>query len=274
MKKWTKEQIDYLKEISPGKYDQEIMTLINYKFGTNYTKCAINSQKRKQKIKSNIDFSKKYSKEVIDFMIENYQGKDNIELANLLNEKFNLDTTGDRVCMLKANLIRRYGINLRTGINRGCFKKGSTPSNKGKKWDEYMSKEGQENSRKTCFKKGNISFNADPIGTEKIKYHSDNKGYLCVKVCDGKGGDNWIPKHRLIYEKEYGPIPEGHKVIFADGDRNNFDINNLILVSDSEELILNRNRLIFKGESELTKTGVNIAKVINKVNERRKERKL
>ena len=75
----------------------------------------------------------KWTDEVIQFMIENYQGKDNIELAELLNERFNLNTNGDRVSNVKANLKRRKGINLNTGINKGCIKKGNIPFNKGKK---------------------------------------------------------------------------------------------------------------------------------------------
>ena len=43
----------------------------------------------------------------------------------------------------------------------------------------------------------------------------------------------------------------------------NFDIDNLIAVSKSEMLILNNNNLRFE-DKELTKVGVNIAKVIDK----------
>lgn len=57
----------------------------------------------------------------------------------------------------------------------------------------------------------------------------------------------------------------GHKVIFADGNKRNFNINNLILVSNSEALIMNTNKLIYE-DAELTKTGSLIAKVIDKTN--------
>ena len=91
------------------------------------------------------------------------------------------------------------------------------------------------------------------------------------KTCDGKGNKNWMPKQQVIYEKEHGPIPSKHKVIFADGNRFNFDINNLILVSNSEELIMNRNSLRFD-DKELTKTGSIIAKVMDKTNKVKNER--
>ena len=49
----------------------------------------------------------KWTEEVVNFMIENYKGKDNVELAELLNKKFNLNTNADRVSNVKANLKRR-----------------------------------------------------------------------------------------------------------------------------------------------------------------------
>lgn len=214
--------------------------------------------------------SNKYTDDVIQFMIDNYEDKDNIELAELLNKKFNLNVDNDSVANAKSRILKTYGINLRNGINRGLFKKGQTSFNKGKKWSEYMSKDGQKQSLKTCFKKGNIPSNAVPIETEHIRYSkNDDLGFIYVKVCNGKRNKNWIPKHRLIYEKEYGPVPKGHKVIFADGNRNNFDINNLIMVSNAEELHLNKDGLRFN-DKELTETGLNITKIKLKIGEKRR----
>lgn len=61
----------------------------------------------------------------------------------------------------------------------------------------------------------------------------------------------------------------GHKVIFADRNKRNFDLDNLILVTDSEALIMNTNKLIYE-DAELTKTGSLIAKVIDKTNKLKK----
>lgn len=257
MRKWTSEQEDYLKEISPGKFDQQITDLINEKFGTNYTKSAINTKKQKLGIRSTADWKTVWTDEVIQFMIENYEGRDNIELAELLNEKFNLNTNGDRVCNVKANLIRRKGIDLRTGINRGCYKKGQEPMNKGKKWDEYMSKEGQINSRKTCFKKGQVPINHREVGSERINVD----GYWEIKVAEP---NKWKLKHRVIYEKEHGKIPKGSKIIFADGNKNNLELSNLICVSYAEELHMNKDKLRFN-DKELTEAGLNITKIKLKI---------
>lgn len=90
---------------------------------------------------------------------------------------------------------------------------------------------------------------------------------MLIKIQDGHGNKNWIRKHRYLYEQAYGEIPKGHKVIFADGNIRNFELNNLILISDAEELIMNKRKL-FSESPEHTKTGVLIAKVLNKAKKR------
>lgn len=69
-----------------------------------------------------------------------------------------------------------------------------------------------------------------PIGTERI----GKDGYVVVKVREKTtvpmSKDNWMLKHVWAYEQAYGPVPEGHVVYFADGDRRNFDPENLVAV--------------------------------------------
>lgn len=195
----------------------------------------------------------KWTDEVIQFMIENYQGKDNIQLAELLNKRFNLNTNADRVSNIKANLLRRKGIDLRTGINNGGYKKGHIPANKGTK--------GLTKANRTSFKKGNIPPNYRVIGSERIT----QDGYIMIKVRDGCLNKNWELKHRWLYEKEFGKIPEGYNLIFLDGNKQNVVLSNLKLVSKSEDLIMNRNKL-FSTDKDITNTGSLIAKVIDKTN--------
>lgn len=195
----------------------------------------------------------KWTDEVIQFMIENYQGKDNIQLAELLNKRFNLNTNADRVSNIKANLLRRKGIDLRTGINNGGYKKGHIPANKGTK--------GLTKANRTSFKKGNIPPNYREIGSERIT----QDGYIMIKVRDGYLNKNWELKHRWLYEKEFGKIPEGYNLIFLDGNKQNVVLSNLKLVSKSEDLIMNRNKL-FSTDKDITNTGSLIAKVIDKTN--------
>lgn len=153
---------------------------------------------------------------------------------------------------------RKNKLGLKCSYNAGCFKKGNVPFNKGKKWADYVSKKGQENSRKTTFKKGNIPHNHRPVGSERIT----KDGYTEIKI---KEPNKWQLKHRYIYEKKYGKIPDGMNLIFLDGNKQNIELSNLKLVSRAEDLIMNTNKLFTK-DKELTNSGVLIAKVINKTN--------
>ena len=138
----------------------------------------------------------------------------------------------------------------------GRFKKGHKPANKGKP----MSKEQYDKLKGTFFKTGVPPHNADPVGTEKML----SDGYTWVKVSNKpkvKKSENWVQKHRLIYEEAHGKIPDGHFVTFLDGDRTNFDLNNLALVSKAEHATLNRQDLRY-ADADCTRAGLTIAKIM------------
>ena len=118
-------------------------------------------------------------------------------------------------------------------------------------------------ANKTSYKKGNIPQTYKPVGTERIT----EDGYTEIKV---KDPNVWKLKHRLIYEEHYGEIPNGYVVMFLDRDKSNFDINNLILISRKQLRILNQNYLI-KDDPELTKSGIILADLLIKINEKDKE---
>ena len=86
--------------------------------------------------------------------------------------------------------------------------------------------------------------------------------YNCNIISD----DEWSKRAKKLVELQNKYPDIANKVIYADGNKLNNDINNLILVSDNEELIMNIYRLRTEN-IELTKTGYLIAKVIDKTNE-------
>lgn len=198
-----------------------------------------------------------YSKIEDQFLIDNVKGITLKKLTERFNKKFDLKLSESSISNRKVKL------NIQSGIVGGRFVKGQTSFNKGKKWSEYMSQEGQANSRKTTFQKGNIPLNRRPIGSERV----NKDGYILIKIQDGNKNKNWTAKHRYLYEKAYGKIPKGYKVIFADGNNRNFDLNNLVLVSNAEELIMNQRKL-FTENIEHTRVGVSIAKLLNKAKTR------
>ena len=194
----------------------------------------------------------RYSEEQKEFIITNNYGKYSKELAEMFNQHFNTNITAKEIAYFRKNH------KLNSGLT-GQFKKGNVAHNKGKKQIEYMSQESIEKTKETRFKIGNKPKNYRPVGSERIT----KDGYIEVKVADP---NKWETKNKIIYKQYFGDIPKGHKVIYADGNKLNNDINNLILVSDNEELIMNRHRLRTE-DIELTKTGYLIAKVIDKTNE-------
>lgn len=154
--------------------------------------------------------------------------------------------------------------NVRSGTSGGSFKKGNVPWVKGRKWDEWMPPEKQELVRSKHFKKGG-AFNWSeiiPVGTERVR----TTGYTDVKVADRPsvigGRDNWQPKQRVVYEQHHGPIPEGWNVVFADGDKTNFDPENLVAAPRGLLGIMHKQN-IPHCDRESFEVAVNIAKLIS-----------
>ncbi len=112
---------------------------------------------------------------------------------------------------------------------RGCFEPGMRPWNKGAKGLDLSQGKGQ-------FRKGNRPHTWVPVGHERIS----KDGILERKVTDaGPAKDHFQSVHSILWEEHHGPIPEGHVVRFRDGDRTNFDISNLELVSRAENMARN-----------------------------------
>ena len=81
----------------------------------------------------------------------------------------------------------------------------------------------------------------------------DDDGYLKIKT--GKGSSGWERYHRYKYKEYYGGIPKGHKVLFLDGDINNFDKENLVAVPTHYLALMNRLKLKSNNPT-LTKVGI------------------
>lgn len=199
----------------------------------------------------------RYNEEQKKFIIDNNYGKYSKELADMFNKQFNTNITAYEIKYFRRNH------KLNSGLT-GRFEKGQVSHNKGKKQTEFMSKEAIERTKATRFKKGNRPSNYRPVGSERINVD----GYIEVKVSDP---NKWETKNKVVYKKFFGDIPKGYKVIYADGNKLNNEPNNLILVSNSQLLIANRNHLIYNNK-DLTESGILISKVLDKVNKVKNER--
>jgi uncharacterized protein YggU (UPF0235/DUF167 family) len=248
--RYSKEQIDFIKDNVKGRTNKELTEMFNHHFGLNLKISQIQDAKSRYGLKSNTIH--KYTKEQVEFLAKNVKGRTLAELTKMFNKKFNVNLKDEQI----SNAKNRYG--LYSDLPGGQLKKGHTPWNKGMKGLQMGGKE-------TQFKKGNIPTNYRPVGSERITKND----IIEIKIADP---NEWRSKHVHIWEKANGPVPKSHVVIFGDGNRRNFDLNNLILVSRVQLARLNQNHLI-ADNADLTRSGIIIADIISKINERKKIKK-
>jgi len=191
--------------------------------------------------------NKTWTDEQEQYLIANYATTSNTDLAKKLGKN-----NADRV-MAKA---KRLGLKKskeflseqrKTTGQSGQFKKGLIPHNKGKKLSDAT----KEKLAKTMFKSGNRPHNTLQVGAET----QDKDGYVMVKIAEP---NVWQYKHHVAYGE---PVPTGHKVIFLDGNKYNFERDNLQLVSNAE--LMNRNTM-HRYPPEL----VRLLKTLNKLKKR------
>lgn len=263
-KKYSKEQIDWLRANAPGNYGEDVVSMFLELWPeSKMTARKLNSLLSNYKIRLGIGTGRKpkWTEEHFQFLREVVPGHSEKEIQKALEDKFGIKTSIGNI----SNLKNMAGV--KSGTVGGQFQKGQVSWNKGKKWSEFMSEESQKNSLKTCFKKGNIPSNHKPIGYERV----DIEGYVYVKVQDLHQNRNFRQKHYLVWEQHYGPVPKGYQLRFLDGNRQNCDISNLALVSVSEKLILSKMQRTTN--PELHKTQILVAQVMDKVRKRKRKDK-
>lgn len=209
---------------------------------------------------------RKYTDEHVQFIANNITGRCHKEVAALFNNHFGTNIPASKI----MSLAYRHGLKngrdcrilageLAAGKGKEFrFKKGHPTWNKGLKG---VNLGGQE----TQFRKGNRPKNYMPVGSERI----NTDGYIDVKIADP---GTWRQKHLLIWEQENGPVPKGHVVIFADGNPLNVVLENLLLITRGELVVMNKRGLI-SNDPDLTKAGVTVADIIMKVVDRKNKKR-
>jgi hypothetical protein len=152
------------------------------------------------------------------------------------------------------------------------FKPGRVPPNKGLRRPGWF----RGRMRETQFRKGQRPRNWQPVGT--IKMNTD--GYLLMKVKDdslavaGVGGSstNWMFVHRMVWEQAHGPIPEGYRIWWKDGDHTNNDLENLELLSGRDHMMRTSiHTLLPKPLVELMQAHNMVKREINRIEKARGE---
>ena len=176
----------------------------------------------------------RWSEAEIDYLREIAEGKYISEIIKLMSDKFDYEFKKEQI---------KYAMNYNKIYS---FTRG-----KGEPWNKGV-------------KVGNSHIvNIKDIGSE----YTSKKGFVMVKVAQP---NRWVAKHRYTYEQHYGKIKGSDVVIFLDGNKKNFDIDNLRCVTRQQAKYLNVRGLVYN-DAELTKTGIEVANLIIKTNELKKK---
>jgi len=107
----------------------------------------------------------------------------------------------------------------------GCFEKGVTPHNKGKKCEEGRGGK-HPNARRTQFTRGHLPHNTKWLGHERVS----KDGYVEISIAETNPHTGferrYVLKHRLLWERANGPVPNGHALKCLDGNKQNCDPSN------------------------------------------------
>jgi hypothetical protein len=244
--------IHFLSRKIVGRSYKEVARLFNERFGMSATEGAIKTILTKNGLRNNHgrgvsrESRKKYLPHHIRFLKGIVKGRSYAEIAKIFNEKFGFAISATAM----SSLLGRYSL---CNGRDGRFLPGLVPHNKGKK-GFYA-----PGSEKGWFKPGQMPSDTMPLGSERINAYD----YVEVKYSEKSGPpkNRWKGKHVLIWEKAHGPKPKSHVVVFADGNRRNFKLGNLVLVSRRELSILNHANMLASKNKDITKVSVNIARL-------------
>ena len=176
----------------------------------------------------------------------NQAGMTAVEMSMLARDELGISMTPAQVKAFRKNHKIASG-------RTGRFERGHVPFTKGKRQEEFMSRDGLERARATRFQRGNRPQNWLPVGT--VAQKSD--GYLWIKTAEP---DKWMQYQRWVWIQAGRTIPAGCRVTFLDGDNRNFALDNLAVVTNGENAMMTTRHLRF-GSGQIGQVGLDIAKV-------------
>ena len=193
----------------------------------------------------------KWKPHEIELLKQHYSDKTIKQLCEILKRsERSIYSQADVLCLKKSDehlkkLKELEAERLKSFGNEYRFKKGQKPWNKDVK--------GYMGANVTSFIKGNKPHNTRQVGDTRI----DGKDmFLLVKVADKQ----WIRKEILIWESLHGKVPKGHVIRVKNPTLNKYDINNLMLITHAENMLLNT---IHRHPKELQQT-IRALKKLNK----------
>lgn len=152
------------------------------------------------------------------YIRDNLKGNGPVLMARLLNKNFGTNYSD-------TALKSYYKTNKLEHGHCGRFYKGQPGLSHGGGY--------HQNTRATQFKKGHITHNKLPVGS-LIK---TTDGYWKEKTADP---DTWVYCHYKEWEKHNGPRDTKKSIYFIDGNRDNYQIENLAELTKRQVCMLNQ----------------------------------
>ncbi|WP_286237942.1 HNH endonuclease signature motif containing protein [Neptuniibacter halophilus] len=229
---YTKEELEYLEAGYKEHGIPELTMMFNETFDTDKTEGQIRGILKRYGFRcgrSPGDLLKQRYKlmtsEQAQWLRDHYLHLSRKEICSAFNENFGTNLKLSQIIgFLKNNKIKsgRTGHwGTKPGWNAGTAGKGICKPNSG------------------SFKPGSEPVNKKPLYTERI----NRDGYVEIKIPQNDPytgrATRYLAKHRWVYEQHHGEIPKGKTVVFKDGDRRNFDPENLVAITRRQLSLLN-----------------------------------
>jgi hypothetical protein len=209
---------------------------------------------------------RKYTPKQIQFIRDNAGGRSREEMLDMFNRRFGLSVNKSQL----KSIFDRHGIH--NGTSRRFtpeeiqFIRDNIRENNGTELLEMFNRRFAipitKNQLLTMCWNRKLYMHRKDVGTERV-YH----GYVFVRTT---GYPRWKIKHRIVWEAANGPVPEGHAVIFADGNKTNFALENLLLVSQQELAVMNNRGFVFP-DGDLSRAGKAVADLIMLIHDRERQ---
>ncbi|PHM45916.1 hypothetical protein Xmau_00307 [Xenorhabdus mauleonii] len=180
-----------------------------------------------------------YSDEMKLWMKENYRLVRH-QLTDAFNVQFNTNQSRESVCGLR----KRLGLRVRQSAT---WEKGYKPIHTGTK--------GVLKATSGSFKAGHDAIgNKREVGAERI----NSCGYMEIKIANPSV---WRLKHLVIWEEHHGERSKNHVITFKDGNPLNCQIDNLVLITRTENTIVNNTNRKLKAPAEFKSVLINLVKI-------------
>ena len=244
---YTQEMLDWLCEAYKEKRHanfEELTKDFNNTFGTTFTRSAV--WHKTNRILNNQITRKTdrvlprvvWTNEMIEYLKEHLNECSYNTLSVKMSEKFNCYITTSSL----EHKVARLGLK-----------------------KDLSAVKGYANENRGCFKKGQISPNRKPLGYERF----DADGNVWIKYAHP---DKFMRKSRWVYIQHYGEIADGMNVVQINGDKMDFRIENLRVLTNADLAYFNSTKIQPKGNDEAAIIKLDIAN-LNKIIRSKKDGK-